>query len=78
MALPGFTAELAVGSSGRSYGRSQHPGHGGARLLTPQEDFSDCSEDGVVCYDCYDDGAGCGCDWYISGHYVVSSDCGTG
>lgn len=76
MALPGFNAELALGPSGRRYRRPQHAGYGATRLLTPQ--VSDCSDDGVVCYDCYDDGVGCGCDWYVNGHYIVSSDCGTG
>lgn len=78
MATPGFTAEAALGRSHRGYRRPFRAGRSDTHLLAPQQgNFSDCSDDGHLCYDCFDDGVGCFCDWYWDDHFVVSSDCGT-
>ncbi len=70
MRSPGFTAEASLG--GRSSplrGRLGHRDHDRS-LLSPQK--RDCSDDGLLCYDC--DFSGCYCDWYFDDVYIVSAD----
>ena len=77
MALPGFTADAALGRSGRAY-RSRIVSAGkDPQLVSPQDSWRDCRGD--LCYFCDDDfdDQGCGCDWYFGDYWLVTTDCGT-
>jgi len=70
MRTPGFTAEASVGNRSLSpRGRLSHRDHDRS-LLSPQK--RDCSDDGLLCYEC--DFSGCYCDWYFDDVYIVSAD----
>lgn len=78
MAMPGFTAEAALGRSRPGYRRRSPASSPDARLLAPQKVWGDCSDGSpALCYFCSDAG-GCSCDWYYGKAYIVSSDCGSG
>ena len=70
MRSPGFTAEASLTDrSSHPRGRLGHPDRDRS-LLSPQK--RDCSDDGLLCYEC--DFSGCYCDWYFNDAYIVSAD----
>ncbi len=79
MGLPGFTAEAALRHSSRNY-RSAPAARlttrSAASALTPQSGWWDCSDDGLLCYEC-DDIDGCFCDWFYGDAWIVTTDCGS-
>ncbi|MEA2378024.1 MAG: hypothetical protein QOD13_1931 [Thermoleophilaceae bacterium] len=77
MPAPGFTAEAALSHPRRGYGGLSGSRASSTRLLTPQEVWEHCSEDGQLCYFCDEGPDGCGCDWYYGDYYLASSDCGS-
>jgi hypothetical protein len=44
----------------------------------PQGTWSNCSDDGRLCYTCSDDGGVCVCNWFYDGVWQATTDCGSG
>ncbi|BAZ23552.1 hypothetical protein NIES4073_44410 [Kalymmatonema gypsitolerans NIES-4073] len=89
---PGFQPPRAMPSprqvfaSGTAFAPAEMPGQaqpsagnpaGGQVRATPQLNARNCSDDGLLCYDCFDVNGQCVCNWFYNGYYIGTTDCGS-